>query len=106
MTPTLEELQTRVEMLEHQIAEVVRQAGSGRSSETPGNAFDEWLERRGEQTAAVDGTRDVRVAIGIPLNLPRISAVALQELMLAEGVDPDDRILSREIIRIREESRP
>jgi hypothetical protein len=82
------------------------QADAGQSAATPGNAFDEWLARRREQTAAVGGTREVRVAVGIPPNLPRIRVLALQELMLAEGVDPDDRILSREIIRIREESRP
>ena len=38
--------------------------------------------------------------------LPRIGAVGVQELMLSQAVDPDDRILSREIVRMREETRP
>ena len=100
----IEELQSRIEALERQMA--ARLVEVGGSPVPVGNAFDQWLARRQQQAPTQGDTQEVRRALGIPAELPRMDAVAVQELMLAEGVDPEDRILSGEIIRIRNEARP
>ncbi|HET6383054.1 MAG TPA: hypothetical protein VFJ58_06645 [Armatimonadota bacterium] len=102
---TIEELQSRVEVLEQQMAKMARLVEVG-GGPAVGNTFDQWLARRQQQTPTQGDTQEVRRALGIPPELPHIGAIAVQELMLAEGVDPEDRILSGEIIRVRDEARP
>ncbi len=46
---------------------------------------------------------EMRRALGIPTNLKPVHPREIRQRMLAEGVRPEERLASSEIIRMREE---
>ena len=95
---TYETLKTRILRIEQELAEVRReleQLAAGREQRWMGNVqwvdkaswktwFDEWFQQLG-------------------ITAQPIGAEKLQELILQEGVRPEDNLLSRDIIAMREE---
>ena len=45
--------------------------------------------------------REVNAAAGIPTGEPEVTAEELQESMRASGIRPEDRIFTRELMRMR-----
>ncbi len=106
MAAALEDLQRRMDALEAEVRDLKRNARGQVSDRTPmdGTILECHAEIR-RQNASRGTLAERRRALGIPEDMPRIGAKKLQELMLAEGVRPEDRLLSSEIIRLRDEER-
>ncbi len=94
MTTTIEELEKRMTALESEVNSLRRQLGI----RTPGQSRAE-SESDHEEIKAIWARALEQMGIrGEP-----IGAEKLQEMMLAEGIKPEDNLFSRGIIEMREE---
>jgi hypothetical protein len=104
MAATTEELERRLAALEAEVARL-RERLEPPADGRPENAWEEMARRsRESQPALTAAWKKMLQDLGIP-ELEPIGAEKLQEMMLAEGIRPEDNILSSEIIRMRERSR-
>jgi hypothetical protein len=94
MTATMEELEKRVAALERELSYLRQELGIW----TPGETLVESERAQAEVEAAWARALEQMGIRGKP-----IGAEKLQEMMLAHGVKPEDNILSRGIIEMREE---
>jgi hypothetical protein len=102
MATTVEELRQRVEELERQ----VRELRSNFALEQSGSAPERWHPRRVRLSDPEEVRRLLDAALtkmGVDLAQPAIPAEEVQQMMLREGVRPEDRLLSCGIIDAREE---
>ena len=107
MSATTEELQRRVESLEHEMRRLARLVEDWEVLGPPptDGTLEAWLERLRQQKKRYHDPKELRRALGIPEDLEPIGAKAVREMMLAEGVRPEECLASSEIIRIRNETR-
>jgi len=79
--------------------------GSTESVDVAGrtDSIEARLARRRGDKSRLPALQEMRRAMGIPEDLEPVDPEEIQALMLAEGVDPDERIGSSEILRMREE---
>jgi hypothetical protein len=94
MTITIAELEKRVAALERD----VRYLRQILEVWTPGEPLVEDAQAQAEAAAAWERVKEQMGIHGEP-----IGAEKLQEIMLAEGIKPEENILSRGIIEMREE---
>jgi hypothetical protein len=94
MATTIEDLEKRVAALERELRYLRRELGIWTPGETP--------EEAAESQAAVDAAW-ARVKEQLGIQGEPIGAEKLQAMMLAEGIKPEENILSRGIIEMREE---
>ena len=94
MTSTIAELEKRVAALEREVSYLRQELGIWTPGETPAESERAQAEIKAAWARALEqmGIR------GEP-----IGAEKLQAMMLAEGIKPEDNILSRGIIEMREE---
>jgi hypothetical protein len=105
MSATVEDLERRIEAIE---SEMQRRKASQAQAPIPDcvpmdGTILEWYAAIRRQNAARGTIEERRKALGIPVDMPRVGAKKLRERMLAEGVRPEERLASSEIIRLREE---
>lgn len=107
MATTLEALEDRMATVERELARLARLVEDPEQVDRPptDGSLDEWLARLRQKRMSGPSLDEMRRAMGIPPDLEPIGAVALQEMMIEAGVRPEDRLLSSEIIRLREEQR-
>jgi len=104
MAATLDELERRLAALEVEVARL-RERFELPPGGQPENAWEEMARRsRESQPALTTAWKKMLQDLGIPEVEP-VGAEKLQEMMLAEGIRPEDNILSSEIIKMRERSR-
>jgi len=108
MSTTLEDLQRRVEAVETETQRLARLVEDPEQVDKPptDGSLDQWLARLRAKKARRGSFEDLLRSLGLPPDLKPIGAEAVQAMMLADGVRPEDRLLSSEIIRLREETRP
>ena len=94
MTTTVAELEKRVAALEREVSYLRQELGIW----TPGETRAESERAQAELEAAWARAMEQMGIRGEP-----IGAEKLQAMMLAEGIKPEDNILSRGIIEMREE---
>ena len=94
MTTTIAELETRVAALERELSYLRQELGIW----TPGVTPAEAERAQAEVEAAWARAKEQMGIRGEP-----IGAKKLQERMLASGINPEDNMLSRGIIEMREE---
>jgi hypothetical protein len=94
MATTIEELEKRVAALERELRYLRREFGIWTPGETPAEAR--------ESQAEVDAAW-ARVKEELGIHGDPIGPEKLQERMLASGIKPEDNLLSRGIIEMREE---
>ena len=106
MSTTVEDLQRRVAAIEDEIRSLKKQVRTVVADRVPmDGSILEWyaeIRRRNRERGTIE---ERRRQLGIPVDMPRIGAEKAAEMMIAEGVDPDECLVSREIIRLREEKR-
>jgi hypothetical protein len=109
MATTVEELKQRMEQLEREVTSL-RSAVDMLDTESPGGSAgalpDEWKPRRVRLSDRNEVLRHLDAAfatMGIDISRPALTGEEVQELMLREGVRPEDCLLSRGIIEAREE---
>lgn len=105
MAARIKELEQRVEGVEAEMRRLARLVEDPEEMSGPpmDGTLDEWLARLRAKKGRHAPLDDLRRSLGIPTDLEPIGAKAIREMMLADGVRPEDRILSSEIIRMREE---
>ena len=104
MSTTIEELEGRVRAMEGELRALKQQVVGPVSGCTPMNgSILEWYAEIRRQNAERGTIEERRRRLGIPVHMPRVGAKALRERMLAEGVRTEERLLSSEIVRLREE---
>ncbi len=108
MATSVEDLERRMAAMEQEMKRLARLVEDPEAVDRPptDGTFNEWLARLQEKKMARISDAELRQALGIPADLKPIGAKAVREMMLAEGIRPEERILSSEIIRLREETRP
>ena len=94
MTTTLEELEKRVAALERELSYLRQVLGIWTPGETPVEA----TRAQAEEAAAWERVKEQMGIHGEP-----IGAEKLQQRMLASGIKPEENLLSRGIIEMREE---
>lgn len=95
---TYELLKAKIVPIERELAEVRRgleQLAAGPERRRAGHV--QWVDKEGWQAWFDDWFQQLGITA------KPIGAVKLQELMLQEGVRPEDNLLSRGIIAMREE---
>lgn len=105
MTVTVDDLEKRLSKLELEVGAIKQLLTRARQAETPaemGARLHLQAELEGPAMEAL--AKQVFEQMGI-LEEP-IGAEKLQEMMAARGVKPEDNILSRDLIAMRECSRP
>jgi hypothetical protein len=104
MAATTEELERRLTALETEVARLQERLASPTNGQ-PENAWEEMARpSRESQPALTAAWKQMLKDLGIPEMEP-IGAEKLREMMLAEGIRPEDNILSSEIIRLRDLTR-
>jgi hypothetical protein len=104
MAATTEELERRLAALEAEVARLRERLEPPPGSQ-PENAWEEMARRsRESQPALTAAWKKMLQDLGIPEVEP-IPAEELQQMMIDEGIRPEDNILSSEIIRMREKAR-
>jgi len=104
MTATPEELEQRVLALEAEVRALRTRLESPPADETPAQRGERLVrEAKASQAAISAGLPELLAAFGIPPDFQPMSIEDLHKQMIAEGVNPEDCGLSREIIRMREE---
>ncbi|HZT80877.1 MAG TPA: hypothetical protein VFA26_11665 [Gemmataceae bacterium] len=100
MATTLEELEKRVIALEQEVAKLRGQAEPPRKPLA--GDYAPMLRKAREQQAAISAAvAEAYAKMGI--TTAPVGPEKLREMMLADGVDPNDNAFSREIIAMREE---
>jgi hypothetical protein len=101
MAATLEQLEKRLSALELEVWNLRTRL----ENQLEGESLAERLirEAKASQPAISAGLDELREQLGIPRDFKPMSLEEMREQMIAEGVKPEDRELSREIIRMREE---
>jgi hypothetical protein len=94
MTTTMEELEKRVAALERELNYLRQELGIWTPGETPAES---------ERAQAEVEAAWARVKEELGIHGEPIGAEKLRERMLASGIKPEDNILSRGIIEMREE---
>jgi hypothetical protein len=102
MTTRVAELEKRVTALEREISSLRQLVAARPIEETPAEAGARML-REAEQSQAELEAVWARVKEQMGIHGEPIGAEKLQERMLASGIKPEDNILSRGIIEMREE---
>lgn len=106
MSATIDDLQRRLDAVEAELRDLRGRFASAvpTSPPTDGSVV-QWLEAiRRENAATPQALHDaVRRALGIPGDLEPVGAKKLREMMIADGIRPEDCLTSRDIIRMREE---
>lgn len=106
MATTLENLEARLAAVEEKLERLVgKDGGNGARVQAEMSPLERFIAERRVRWSAEE-VAALRRAAGIPPDMPRIGVKALREMMLADGIEPEDRILSSEIIRMRDETRP
>jgi hypothetical protein len=100
MATTLEELEKRVMALEQEVA-VLRGKAEPPSKPLAGDHIPMLREARAQQAAISAAVAEAYAKMGITQK--PVGPEKLREMMLADGVDPNDSAASREIIAMREE---
>lgn len=106
MPRTLDELHQRLDAAEREIAELRREIEEVEDATL--GPLEAWQRRRAaevrrEKEAARPALQRAFREMGIPWDLPAVGAKRLREMMLAEGVRPEECLASKEIERMREE---
>jgi hypothetical protein len=97
MAITLEELEQRLTAVEEELA--LRRSTT---AETPAQRGARLLRRAKLEQASMSGAMDKALA-DLGITGEPIGAEALREMMIADGVNPEDNQFSRGIIEMREE---
>ncbi len=100
MVTTLEELERRVVALEQEMA-MLRGTAEAPRKPLAGDNIPMIREARAQQAAISAAVAKAYAEMGI--TGPPVGPEKLKEMMLADGVDPNDNAASREIIAMREE---
>jgi hypothetical protein len=111
MAVTIDELKERVARLEWELSQVsaaldelARETGEAEAPEPQPARRDPLAGIRFTDTRALQPVIDKAFAeMGIDITQPAVDPVEVQELMLREGVRPEDNLGSRAIIEAREE---
>src|SRR5262245_19380947 len=103
MAATLEELEQRVLALEAEVRALRTRLESAPAEETPAQRSERLS--RGAQAGknSEEGVSLKEVLRQLGITGKPIGAERVQEIMVAEGVKPEDCVLSREILAMREE---
>jgi hypothetical protein len=94
MATTIEELEKRVAALERELRYLRQELGIWTPGETPAEAE----ESQAELKALWERVKEQMGIRGEPIGVDK-----LREMMLAEGIKPEENILSRGIIEMRAE---
>jgi hypothetical protein len=100
MATTLEELEKRVEALEREVAALRGKAEPPKVTRF-GDNIPMIREARAQQAAISAAVAEAYAKMGI--TAAPVPPEKLEEMMLADGVDPNDNAFSREIIAMRDE---
>jgi hypothetical protein len=102
MATTLEELEKRVTALEQAVADWRGQNPAPPENETKEERIKRFLRSRSCDQAGLSAAWEKWFA-DMGITAKPIGAEKLQEMLLAEGLDPNDNSFSRGIIEMREE---
>jgi hypothetical protein len=104
MAATLEQLERRLEALEMEVRDLRSRQKNVPVEETAAQRGERLIrEAKASQPAISAGLNKLLEQLGVPLDQKPISMEELHQQMIAEGINPEDCILSREIIRMRDE---
>jgi hypothetical protein len=110
MTPTIEMLKRKIAHVQQELAEM--SAALDELAEAPATPGSEMAAPAPDPLAGVHFSDpkallplldEAFAQMGIDVTQPALTAEEVQQLMLREGVRPEDNILSRAIIEAREE---
>ncbi|MBI3944304.1 MAG: hypothetical protein HY321_00115 [Armatimonadetes bacterium] len=103
---TVEELEERVEAVEAQMAELRREvARARRPHQVPWDGtIHEWLAAMSREAEARPSRREeIFRELGIPTDLPPATAEEIREMMIADGVRPEERLAQKLLREARDE---
>lgn len=105
MAVDVERLQLRVKLLEDDMRWLARVVVGSEEDSIPhaGESIEDRLARRRGDKSRLPSLQEMRRAMGIPEDLEPMDPREVQKLMLSQGVDPEERLGSSEILRMREE---
>lgn len=103
MAVDVEALQRRVEVLEREVRRLARLIADPEEDTVPyaGESIEERLARGRGDKSRLPSLQEMRRAMGIPEDLEPMDPREVRELMLSQGVDPEARLGSSEILRTR-----
>jgi hypothetical protein len=104
MAITVEQLESRVAALESEVRALRHRLTNNGPAESELERIKRWIRESKESQASISaGLDEMFERMGVPHDLKPIGAEEVQKLMIAEGINPEDCIFSREIKAMREE---